>query len=118
MAPPAVSHPRLEDDVEDDFEVVFPDIEDALKQLDKVAPKDEWLLYETGLHQYGVNYVDGGAGADATFLENEVCMPQGLIPRFQSHCNCMTVRARKRARRGVVKVKLEDSNENTPIVIQ
>lgn len=117
-APPAISHPVDDADADDDdFEVVFPDIEDALKQLDKVAPKDEWLLYETGLRQYGINYVDGGAEAGATFLENEVCMPPGLIPRFQSHCSCMTVRARKQARRGVVKVKLEVGDENTPIVI-
>lgn len=113
-ATPSISRPLDDDD--DDYNIIFPDIEDALKQLNKVAPKDQWLIYEAGLRQYGVNYVDGGAEANATFLENEVCMPIGLIPRFQALCSRMAARARKEARRGLV--KLEDGEENAPIVIE
>lgn len=119
VAGPSSHHPLSDDD---DDDIVFPDILEALKKLHKVAPKDEWMLYEIGLRQYGVNYVDGGEGANTVFLRDEVCMPTGLITRFQDTCTRMAARTRKEVRRGPVKlehgaVKLEEGDENTPFVI-
>ncbi|KAF7968605.1 hypothetical protein HWV62_30021 [Athelia sp. TMB] len=54
---------------DDDDLVVFPEINQALEELNRVAPKDNWLTYKVRLCQYGVNYVDWGELADETFLE-------------------------------------------------
>ncbi|KAF7979309.1 hypothetical protein HWV62_43034 [Athelia sp. TMB] len=114
--PSAISSPPS--DVDDD-DIVFPDIMDALKHLNRITPKDEWTLYENGLHQYGINYVNAGAKCDTTFLDLEVCMPVGLIPRFQSTCRRMTARTRDVYRHAHYsgEVKREDGKENKPIVI-
>lgn len=104
--------------VDDDDLVAFPGIEEALAELNEVAPKDRWLDYELGLRQYGINYVDGGELANTVFLENEVAMPPGLISRFQSHCARMANRTRKgKGCRLPVQVKSEGSDENNPIAI-
>lgn len=120
MSPKSVNtHSIINDDDEDDNDLIaFPGIDEALAELDQVAPKDEWFNYEPGLHQYGINYVDGGELTNTTFLEQEVNMPPGLATRFQLHCARMANRARKgKGRQLPVKVKDEGNDENNPISI-
>lgn len=118
VSPKPVTAHSVDDDDDDDKLVVFLGIEQALVKLDRVASKNEWLGCKIGLHQYGNNYVDCGERADAVFLENKVCMPQGLILRFRSHCAHIAHWARKeKGRQLPVKVKGEGSDGTNPIAL-
>lgn len=118
---PLTAHPI---DIDEDDLVVFPSIGEAFATLHRLAPEDNWLLYETGLLQYGFEHVNDGEKAGATFLEQEVGMPPRLASRFQSHCTRMANRARKgkgpakvKVEDGAMKVKVKEGDENNPISI-
>ncbi|KAF7966316.1 hypothetical protein HWV62_39181 [Athelia sp. TMB] len=94
-------------------DIVFPDIGDALRKLDQMAPSDKWLIYDTGLRQYNINDANGGRKADATFLEDEACMPAELISRFKKLCNCMAAQACKEAHENNLAIHTHSAHTST-----
>ena len=92
---------------------MYPSIADALEELHTIMPTADMPMYQMGLNQYSIFYLDDTEGLNPTFLIDEVCMPEDLVWPFKDHIEQLLRKAWKGKGCKIEPKNLGDIDENT-----
>lgn len=90
--------------------IIYPTIGDVLLELHSEMPDANIPMYEIGLQQYGVFFLEEAEGLHALFLEHEVGMPAEIIQPFQDHIERLLGKAKEWQARQMAVTNESDGN--------